>query len=170
MKTNKFTQLATSLIVASVISMSGFANANIDRSYYLKGDKIAGSNIRSIDAVSKIPFNKSYNDLSADQKQTLHSQFEGLSASDTPPFPRQGLRKLFQPIVKASKAIAATGSLRLHATVNANGFVESVKVIDSPDVKLSVIAERVLLNTRFDPARCNGVACEMTFPFEAHFK
>ncbi len=170
MKLNKFTAFAASLSVASLLILSSNVNAGIERVYKLKGDAMPGTKILRVDAVSPISFNKRFANLSDREQAIFRGKYNELSAYDTPPFPRMGLRTIYRPIVNANKTIAANGSLHLSATVNANGFVESVEVINSPDVKLTAIAEKTLLRTKFDPASCNGTACEMTFPLEITFE
>lgn len=170
MNTNKFTALIISLSIASSVLLSAGASATSNKTYQLRGDAPTGSRIKTVDAVSPISFNKRFANLSAKEQAIFKAKYDELSINDTPPFPRFGLRTIYRPLIKANKAIEATGSLQLTATVNANGFVESVKVIESPDVKLTAVAEDLLLSTRFDPASCNGIACEMTFPIDVTFK
>ena len=170
MKTNKFKVLISLLSIASLLLITGASNAATNRMYYLKGDPTAGTKISSIEATSPISFNKRFAKLSAREQAMFKAKYDNLAVSDVPPFPHRGLRSIYRPIVDANKSIDVSGSLRLTATVNANGFVESVKVLDSPDVKLAAVAEKTLLSTKFDPASCNGIACEMTFPLEITFK
>ena len=170
MKLHSLKFLLSSLSIATLVLASGLAQSSTSKVYYLKGAPQTGSNIPSIIASSEIPFNKSYKNLSDEQQSIFKKKFDDLNVNDTPPFPKRGLKKIYRPIVKANKYINAQGSLQLMANVNANGFVESVKVISSPSEKLSAAAEKVLLSTKFDPASCDGTACEMAFPFEISFK
>ena len=170
MKKQKFTTLLASLSLISLVLLNATATAATNKLYKLKGDAPTGTLIRSIEAVSPIPFNKRFASMNESEQNLFKAKYTEIGLNDTPPFPRSGLKAVYRPIVKANKSINASGSLHLTALVNANGFVESVKVIDSPDVKLSAVAEKTLLGTRFDAASCNGAACEMNFPFEITFE
>lgn len=170
MKTQKLTALIASFSLISLVLLTGTASANTNKLYQLKGDAPTGTLIRSVEAVSPISFTKRFAKLNEREQKLFKAKYDELGLNDTPPFPRSGLRSIYRPIVNANKKINATGSLHLSATVNANGFVESVSVLNSPDVELTAAAEEILLSTRFDAASCNGAACEMTFPFEITFE
>ncbi len=170
MKTQKLMSLITSLGLISLMLLSANAAANINKTYTLKGDAPTGTLIRPIVATSSISFNKRFAALNEAEQNLFKAQYKEIGLNDTPPFPKSGLKSIYRPIVKANKTINATGSLHLTATVNANGFVESVSVLNSPDVKLAAAAEEILLSTRFDAANCNGTACKMSFPFEITFE
>lgn len=170
MKTQKLASLVASFSLISLVLLSGSAAANTNKVYKLRGAAQTGTLIRPIEAVSPISFNKRFASLSEREQNLFKAKYSEIGLKDTPPFPRSGLKSIYRPIVKANKTINATGSLHLTATVNANGFVESVSVLNSPDVKLAAAAEKILLSTRFDAANCNGAACEMSFPFEITFE
>ena len=166
MKLHSLKALVSLIGLFSIVLASNIANATIDKTYSLKAPPATGTNIQTVIAKSKISFSKSFENLSAREKEIFKSQFKNLGSNDSPPFPVYGLRTIYKPIVKANQKIQAQGSLHLTANVNANGFVESISVISNPDEKLTAIAEKVLLGTKFDPASCDGVACEMSFPLE----
>ncbi len=170
MKSSKLKALLSIVSISSTLLIASMATASVNKVYQLKGEAVSGSKIPVIEAISPVSFNKKYSSLSDAEKAIFNAKFHDLNTNDTPPFPSMGLRSIYKPIIKANKNINATGSLHLTATINANGFVESVKVLNSPNVKLAAHAEKVLRNTQFDPANCNGVDCEMTFPFEITFK
>ena len=170
MKTNKLQSLISVLFLSSILAILSTAHASTSKVYHLKGEAPVGSKIPTIEAVSPISFSKRFASLSNEEKAVFKAKYEEIGVNDTPPFPSMGLRAIYKPVIKANKELNATGSLHLTATINANGFVESVKVIESPSVELTASAERILRSTQFDPASCNGVACEMTFPIEITFK
>ncbi len=169
MKSSKFKHL-TLVAFSAILCVSLNANANTKKTYELRGEPRAGTLIRTVEATSPISFRKSFAELTAEEQELFKAKYDDIGYLDTPPFPNLGLRTVFRPIINANKKLNATGSLHLTATVNANGFVESVEVVSSPNVELAAAAEKTLLATRFDPATCNGIACEMTFPLEITFK
>jgi len=169
MKLPSLKTVISTLSVTGIILVSNLVTANTNKTYHLTGDPVAGTKIKTVIASSPIPFNKNFAALSSEEQTLFKTRFDDLSITDTPPFPKLGLRALYRPIVEANQAIDAPGSLKLTATVNVNGFVETIKIVNSPDAKLTSVAKTVLLNTRFDPASCNGIACNMEFPLEITF-
>ena len=166
MKLPNLKTVISTLSVTGILLVSSLVTANTNKTYHLKGDPVAGTKMKTVLASSLIPFNKSFEALSIEQQSLFKTRFDDLSSSDTPPFPKLGLHTLYRPIVEANQTIDAPGALKLMATVNTNGFVETIKVLNSPNTELTKVAKAVLLNTRFDPASCNGIACNMEFPLE----
>ncbi|MCH2192128.1 MAG: hypothetical protein MK188_14485 [Gammaproteobacteria bacterium] len=166
MKSPSLKALFSLIGLCSIVLASNIANATIDKTYSLKAPPATGTNIQTVIAKSRVSFSKSFDNLSDREQEIFKSQFLDIGSNDSPPFPAYGLRTIYKPIVKANQNIQAKGSLHLTANVNAKGFVESIEVLSNPDEKLTAIAQKVLLSTRFDPASCDGVACEMSFPLE----
>ncbi|MFT5136746.1 MAG: hypothetical protein ACI9XU_000256 [Arenicella sp.] len=160
---NKFSKILVSI---AVIIISTTAAAAAQKQYKLKGDAPEGSKIKTIDAISTIPFNKNYKALSAEQKEIFKATYGGLASGEIPPFPKKGTQVIYRPIIKAHKEIARSGNLFLVAMVNEKGKVENVSVYESPAESMTQLATNVLFNTAFDPASCNGKPCKMEFPFE----
>lgn len=159
---NKFSKILVSIAVI-VISTTAVA---AQKQYKLKGDAPEGSKIRPIDAISPIPFNKSYKALTAEQKEMFKATYGGLANGEEPPFPKKGTQVIYKPIIKAHKEIARSGNLFLVAMVDEEGKVENVSVYESPADSMTQLATNVLFNTAFDPASCNGEPCKMEYPFE----
>lgn len=157
------------IICVAALLFSVAASANTSKVYTLKGERVSGSMLPSVEATSPISFHKRYKNLTGNEKLQVRKMVGSVSDSDTPPFPKFGLQSVYRPVIDAYKQLDAKGSLHLNATINENGFVESVRVVQSPNEKLSVAAERILRNTQFDPASCNGTACEMSFPIMITF-
>ena len=118
---------------------------------------------------SPIPINKRYNELSAEEKASLNQYYEKMEAGDEPPFPIDGLQPVYDAIRKAQAKLLVVGELILVASVNAVGEVTEVKTVGSPSPAMTNFAASVLLLTKFKPALCQGVACEMGYPFQLDF-
>lgn len=128
-----------------------------------------GSNIRrAVVRGSPIPINKKYEELSAEQKDSLNQFYESMGPGDEPPFPADGLKPIHHAMAKAQQKFLVSGDLMLIAAVASDGNVTQVKAIGSPSPEMTKFASTVLLLTKFKPALCKGAPCTMDYPF--HFK
>ncbi len=164
MKTTRFTWLISVLIG---LGLSSAANAG--KTYTLKGDAPTGTLLQSIDARSQLPFDKRYFELTDEQRTMYRARFDSISASQVPPFPRNGLREVYRPLIDANKK-GARGVLTVNVKVNKSGQVEDLTVINSPNSQLADASERILRNMQFDPAYCAGEPCAMNFPVEINYQ
>ena len=146
------------------------AAAAAQQQFKIKGEAIVGSKFRQIDAMSPIPFNKSYDELTAEQKELFRATYGGLADSEKPPFPVKGTQAIYKPIIKGHRDIARAGNLFLIAMVDESGKVENVSVYESPANSMTEYATAVLFNTEFEPATCAGEPCKMEFPFEFNLR
>jgi hypothetical protein len=115
---------------------------------------------------SKIPLNKTYSQLTPEQKAEVHAMYEALAPGDEPPFPAEGLRSIFGAVRKAQDMLEARGELNLAVTVGPDG--KATKVEDYGNVnkrEMTQFAAQVLLMTKYKPAVCNGKPCIGQFPF-----
>jgi len=115
---------------------------------------------------SKIPLDKSYAELTPEQKAELRAMYENLPEGDEPPFPENGIRPIFNAIRKAQRLRQASGELNMAVTVGPDG--QAIKVEDRGgvyDIQMTEIAQQVLLLTKYKPAVCNGHPCTMQFRF-----
>jgi hypothetical protein len=142
---------------------------NSSKVFYLKGDAPVGSRIPSIDATSSVPFNKGFQSLTSEQQNLVKATFDNLGNNDTPPFPTSGLGAVYKPLINANQAFGNDKGLSVTAKVNSAGYVNGVTVHNNSNVQLVNYIQRRLQNTKFEPAKCNGIACDMDFPIEISF-
>jgi hypothetical protein len=119
---------------------------------------------------SRIPINRKYHELTAEQKAIVHGWYESIAPGDEPPFPVDGMKPIHDAVRKAQARLLVTGNLFLVATVEPNGEVSAVKAIGSPSPEMTRVAGSVLLLTKFKPAVCGSVACAMDFPVSYSFR
>ena len=115
---------------------------------------------------SSIPLDKTYEQMSAEQKAAFHALYEAMPAGDEPPFPAEGMKPVFSAIKKAQNVLHARGELNMTVTVGPDG--KAIKVDDFGNVnksEMTQFAGSVLLMTKFKPAVCGGRPCTMQFPF-----
>jgi hypothetical protein len=118
---------------------------------------------------SKIPLNKTYEQLTPEQKAELHAMYEKLADGDEPPFPVTGLKPIFVAIKKGQSVLQARGELNFGVTVGPDGVAS--KVDDFGGVgganahEMTQYVASVLVNAKYKPAVCQGKPCTMQFPF-----
>lgn len=129
-----------------------------------------GSNIkRYVASGSRIPVNRTYAELSADEKAFVSSFYEKMGPGDEPPFPIEGLRPIYSAIAKVQQKLLVTGKLTLVASVDPTGTVTEVQVIESPSKAMTQAAASVVVLAKFKPALCANQPCKMEFPFNFAF-
>lgn len=114
---------------------------------------------------AKLPANKAWAELSPAQQAQFRNAYTGLPDGDEPPYPRDGMQALTEPVRFAANQLRVEGSLTLHLEINAEGEVRRVSVYKSPDAELSKAAASIAVQTAFKPARCAGKPCAMAFPW-----
>jgi len=163
---NKNSKKTNKILLSLLIIVISTTAAAAQKQFKLRGDAIAGSKFRPIEATSPIPFDKSYDQLNEEQKQIFRASYGGLAETEQPPFPKEGTEVIYKPIIKAHKEIARAGNLFVVAMIDEKGKVENVAIYESPSDAMSQMATAVMFNTQFDPGTCSGKPCKMEFPFE----
>lgn len=150
---------------------SGTDSAPPPAQYAIKAERpVTGSHIRR-DAMrsSGVAINRRYEQLTPEERARWESQYEAIAPGDEPPFPAEGLKALYEPLTQANDRVRALGELRLVASVAADGTVQEVRTLATPDPRLSQFAAQLMLITPFKPARCQGQPCAMEFPLQLRF-
>ena len=130
-----------------------------------------GSNIkRYVASGSRIPVNRTYAELSAEEKAFVSSYYEKMGAGDEPPFPIEGLGPIYSAIAKVQQKLLVTGKLTLVASVDSTGTVTEVQVVESPSKAMTQAAASVVVLSKFKPALCANRPCKMEFPFNFAFE
>ena len=133
--------------------------------------------VRRIDSVTRrlemegspVASNKRYSELSPEEKASINQYYEMMEPGDEPPYPRDGLKPIYDVIEDGQRKLLVSGELILLATVSATGTVTEVKAIGSPSQEMTKFAASVLLLTQFKPALCQGQPCKMEYPFRVVF-
>jgi hypothetical protein len=130
-----------------------------------------GSIIRHDQVSSTIlPLNRTYQQLTPEQRGYVNSWYEYVAPGDEPPFPLDGLRPIFDAVRKGQEKLGVRGRLLFVATVEPDGKVSTVKAYGSPSPEMANFVGTVLLITKFKPAVCSGRPCRMDFPLSYQFK
>lgn len=137
--------------------------------YSLRQDAApVGSNIpRTVMRNSLLPFNRTWQELTPEQRLVMKSHYEAMAESDEPPFPEGGLRVIYNLIEEVARRTGDRGPVVMNLSVDSQGQVASVAVIQSPSKEYTQGLARALLLVNFKPAVCGGQACRMEFPVRA---
>ena len=119
---------------------------------------------------SSIPLNKTYEQLSPEQKAEFRSLYQSLPDEDEPPFPVQGMKPLFSAIQKGQEVMQARGQLDFVTTVGPDGkatHVDSLGGVTGVNARtMSEYVASVLMMAKYKPGVCSGNPCTMQFPFK----
>lgn len=155
------------VILASAIGTSASSEQRRGELTLKEDRQRTGSLLRRDVAWStKIPLNRTYAQLSAEEKAVLHSHYELIGPNDEPPFPRDGLGPVVKVIRQGQQKRLARGELKMLVTVGPDG--KAIKVSaqgTTDDVQMAKFVATVLKLTPYKPAICEGAPCTMQYPF-----
>ena len=160
-------------LIASLLAVAGATNAAdvpaIDQPaetpVYTIKESVIGSNIPRIVVSSALPFDKTYGQLTLEQRNIIRQDYESLGLGDDPPFPQHGLRELVTPIYRVAVKAGASGVLKAAVEVDSQGVGRSVSILKSPGPDVSRMTELALMQENFKPATCKGQPCVMKYIF-----
>ena len=115
---------------------------------------------------SEIPLNKTYDELTQEQRAALHAMYLSLPPGDEPPFPEKGIKPIFNAVRNAQHVLHARGELNMVVTVDPDGKaikVENFGSVQNP--RMIDAAQQVLLLTKYKPGVCSGTPCTRQFRF-----
>lgn len=118
---------------------------------------------------STVPYDKSYAEMSAEQKQAVRAAWPMLDANDEPPYPLEGTKELFTWISRAQNERVVTGELLMKVHVDREGNATSVRVLASPDEKMRDFVAALAMKQKYSPALCQGTPCAMAYPLSLRF-
>jgi hypothetical protein len=119
---------------------------------------------------SSIPLNKTYEELTPEQKAEFHSLYESIPEGSEPPYPVRGLGPVFKAIQQGQDIMQARGLLDYSVSVGADGkatYVASHSELGGPNAReMSNYVASVFMLAKYKPAVCEGKPCAMQFPFK----
>lgn len=114
---------------------------------------------------SPIPFDKSYEELSAEQLGVLRSKYSHLGDNDEPPFPEGGMASIGREIARLPHKVLTQGLVVITVRVDEKGEGQSVSIHKTPDDGLAKSIAAIVTQAKYKPAKCAGTPCAMDFPF-----
>ena len=139
------------------------ATESLDSPTYVIKQPVIGSMVSRPVVSGLIPFDKTYVDLTPEQKNVLRRNYQSLAVDDEPPFPQHVLKRLVTPIFKEAAAERVDGQLEVAVEVDSTGSARTVSIYKSPDPKVSEVATAELMQEQYKPALCKGQPCAMSF-------
>jgi hypothetical protein len=144
------------------------ASAEAPAIYSLK-DQVLGTLIPQPVITSAVPFDKTYAQMSAEQKAVIAQDYEALPPGDEPPYPAFGLAHLSSYMMRYAQKTDTTGPLMATVDVGPDGTARSVSVYRSPDANLTRMVTTLLANETYKPGKCGGSPCAMTYVLRLNF-
>jgi hypothetical protein len=163
-----FLALAGVTLVVSAV----FAEQTNDKTQYtIKQDRPSlGTSMKKVIVFTgTIPLDKTYDQLTTEEQNTLKENYENMPAGDEPPFPLSGLMPIYKAIGRAHEDLRLKykGKLVMYVLVDSEGNPKSVSVETSPFPSITQATAYVLMLQKFKPAVCSGKPCSMQFPVTA---
>lgn len=159
--------MATFLFLAQIPAMAGDAG----KEYTIRQtNPSTGSHVRrEIVKAGTIPLDKTYAELTDEEKALLKAQYEHMDAADEPPYPLRGLRPLYSALAQAHEQLNLQykGELLIYVNVDSAGKATSISISKSPNPELSQSVANFMELAKFKPAMCSGKPCAQAFAFHA---
>lgn len=138
--------------------------------YKLKAEERTGSHLRRDGAVGRIPFDKTYAQLTDEQKAIVRAPYESMAPDDEPPFPRHGLRRVYEAIAQIRRQVHMAGIFDAGVMVGPDGKASEVRVYRSPDPEVTQILANLLVLQDYKPPLCRGVPCSREYAFNVDLR
>lgn len=116
-----------------------------------------------------VPFEKTYDAMSAEEKKIVNSWFPLIDDGDEPPYPLKGTKPIYTLFSEGIGVIEAEGMLTMFVDIDAEGNPTKASVFTTPNADIANFAMMVVLKHKFKPAICGGKPCAMKFPFSVNF-
>lgn len=165
MPMSNFQRLFLSFCLLNATSVFAQEGASAPEYTLKREDDSTGSRIRQ-NAVTgiRVPINKPYAELTAEQKARVRALYEHLDEADEPPYPLKGTKEILRAISNAQDVLHLQGDLSVFVEVNADGTPNAVGVMKSPDERMTNLVATALIHERYKPGLCKGTPCKMQFP------
>ncbi|GGY91207.1 hypothetical protein ACFFTM_25360 [Pseudoduganella plicata] len=134
--------------------------------YKLKAEERTGSHLRRDAARGRIPFDKTYAELTDEQKAIVRAPYESMAADDEPPFPKHGLKRVYETIVQIRRRVHMEGIFDAGVMVGPDGKASEVRVYRSPDPEVTKLFANLLVLQEYKPPLCHGVPCTQEYAFK----
>jgi hypothetical protein len=138
---------------------------------YALSTSVTGSNIGYHNTGNlQVPANKTYAQLTPEEKLVVKESYEKMAKDDEPPYPLHGAEGIFRASEALQHKLLVRGELDLAVTIDSHGTATLVEVFKSPDAELTKAMASVLMLEKYKPAICKGSPCQMKFPFRVVYR
>ncbi len=117
-----------------------------------------------------LPYDRSYEQLTPEQKAMVRAEYDSVGPTDEPPYPKYGLSEVADAVARMPRRESIQGDVVLTVHVDERGDAKSVSIYKTPDAKLSNLVALILTRSKFKPGLCEGRPCAMDYVFKYYFK
>lgn len=117
-----------------------------------------------------IPVDKSYEQLTPEQKRLVRSNYGPMGRYDEPPFPLRGLKQLILSAEEGANRARAAGELDIRVVVGPDGKAHSARIYKAPDREMGRALAALMLSEAYKPGRCAGRPCAQEFRLHLRFR
>jgi hypothetical protein len=117
-----------------------------------------------------LPYDRSYEQLSPEQKAVVRAQYDSVGPNDEPPYPKYGLSDVADAVARMPRREPLEGEVILTVSVDERGNAKTVSIYKTPDAKLSNVVAATLTRSKFKPGLCERQPCAMDYVFKYYFK
>ena len=117
-----------------------------------------------------LPYDRSYEQLTPEQKALVRAEYDNVGPNDEPPYPKYGLADVADAVSRMSVRNPIEGEVILTVRVDESGEAKSVSIYKTPDTRLSNLVALMVTRSKFKPGLCEGRPCTMNYVFRYYFK
>ncbi len=140
--------------------------------FKLKGDEPTGSHLKRNAAIGTLPFDKTYAQLTDEQKARIRASYESMGPDDEPPYPKRGPKRLYQAVSEIQRKVHIEGDFDAGVIVGPDGKAQEVRIYQSASPEMTQFLANLLVVEDYKPALCQGKPCTQEYPFRVklHYK
>ena len=116
-----------------------------------------------------VPINRTYGELSPEDRAKVRAAYGDLTPSDEPPYPLRGMEPLLREVSVVQKSQLAEGLVKMMVKVDEQGEPQSVASLRSPNRTVTQLVAFALMQQKYKPGTCGGRPCARDFLFEHDF-
>ncbi|MDB5973418.1 MAG: hypothetical protein JWR07_178 [Nevskia sp.] len=141
----------------------------------LKTPEYGEGEIFSINRAAPLPLDKTYEQLTEEQRHLYRSWYVSLGENDEPPFPEGGMMNLFERTISMHNLgfgslagrYGVEGRYFVLAHVDEKGVAHSIEISQVGNFEPTDLVKNFLgavyMSQKYKPGRCNGTPCAMDF-------
>lgn len=133
--------------------------------FKLKGDEPTGSHLKRNAATGNLPFDKTYAQLTDEQKAMVRASYESMGPGDEPPYPKRGPKRLVQAVGEIQRKVHIEGEFDAGVMVGPDGKAQEVRIYKSASPEMTKFLGNLLVVEDYKPALCQGKPCMQEYPF-----
>lgn len=127
------------------------------------------SRIKRLMITTALPPEKTYAELTPEEKALTKAPYDHMAIDDEPPYPLHGEKELLLAMHDIAESLQVRGDLSMIVNVNSQGDAVSVEVLASPDKEFTQYVASALMLEKYKPALCDHKPCALAMLWKMHF-